>query len=170
MRLAFCATPSYPAAFAISRRQFSPLQILPREMSRRQAPRRVRCFRWIDSRALPLCKLPFRRQTLRLVHIPLGLFLWKPTSYRLGLPFLLYPPELRLHCCESFLRPAVTGRRASSALNEEVPVTRLIPDCDGIPWAHDLVESCLESVRSNGNSFTSITGICHGKKRRAMKT
>lgn len=41
-----------------------------------KAPRRVRCFRWIDSRALPLCKLPFRRQTLRLVHIPpLGLFL-----------------------------------------------------------------------------------------------
>lgn len=41
-----------------------------------EAPRRVRCFRWIDSRALPLCKLPFRRQTLRLMHMPpLGLFL-----------------------------------------------------------------------------------------------
>jgi len=53
--------------------------------------------------------------------------------------------------------------------DEEVSVTRLIPDYDSIPWAYDLAESYLESVRSNGNSFAGITGIYHGEKRRTMK-
>lgn len=94
----------------------------------------------------------------------------KPPAGMVSLPLPPnLPPELRLHSCESF-RPAVTRHPASSVErgssgNEVDSGLR-----DGIPWAHDLVESCLESVRSNGNSFTGITGICHGKKCRAMKT
>ena len=36
----------------------SSLRVLPRDASN-GPPRGVRCFRWIDSRVLPLCKLPF---------------------------------------------------------------------------------------------------------------
>lgn len=75
---------------------------------------------------------PFPPANATLVHIPpLGLFLWKPTPCRLDLvpfsPRSTAGVKAALLCV---LRPAVTGRRAS---NEEVPVTRLIPDYDGIP-------------------------------------
>lgn len=76
--------------------------------------------------------------------------------------------ELRLHSCESLVLQSPARRIVRQT--EEVPVTRLTPNYDGIPRAYDLAESCLESVRSNGNSFTGITSICHRKKCRAMKT
>lgn len=58
------------------------------------------------------------------------------------------------------LCPAVTGPSHRPS-DEEVSVTRLTLDYDGIPRTYDFAESCLESVRSNGNSFSGITSICH---------
>lgn len=110
MRLAFRARP--PLLFRRLRRDraktvHGPLYKSPAG-DVEEAPKRVRCFRWIDWRALLLCKLPFRRRCAPAHFVPRTISLRKPTSRRLGLiPFSPWSTaestELRLHSCESFV-------------------------------------------------------------------
>lgn len=151
-----------------------PLQILSREMSRRHpggldvfdesirghfryanSLSAGKCYAWCTFR--PLDYFSGNQPPAGLLPPPRSLF---PSISAVGVKAAL----LRV------LRPAVTldavVHRPSKGGSSGNEVDSGL--CDGIPWAHDLVESCLESVRSNGNSF-SLASLAYTTERNVAR-